>query len=54
MEKEDSLSALQEQANAALAWLEEAQGDIKGEYMRLLLTLILDLLETHLYSPVQS
>ena len=53
-EKEDSLSTLQEQANAALARLEEAQGDIKGEYMRLLLRLILDLPETYLYSLVQS
>jgi len=53
-EKEASLSTLQEQANAALAQLEEAQGDIKGEYMRFLLRLILDLPETYLYSLVQS
>ena len=53
-EKEDSLSTLQEQANAALAQLEEAQGDIKGEYMRFLLRLILDFPETYLYSLVQS
>ena len=53
-EKEASLSTLQEQANAALARLEEVQGDIKGEYMRLLLRLILDLPKTYLYSPVQS
>ena len=53
-EKEASLSTLQEQANAALARLEEVQGGIKGEYMRFLLRLILDLPETYLYSPVQS
>ena len=53
-EKEDSLSTLQEQANAALARLEDVQGDIKGEYMRLFLRLIFDLPETYLYSPVQS
>ena len=53
-EKEASLSTLQEQANTALARLEEAQGDIKGEYMRFLLRLILDLPEIYLYSLVQS
>ena len=53
-QKEDSLSTLQVQVNAALTRLEEAQGDIKGEYMRFLLRLILDLPETYLYSPVQS
>jgi hypothetical protein len=53
-EKEDSLSTLQEQANAAVARLEEAQGDIKGEYMRFLLRLILDLPKTYLYFLVQS
>ena len=54
VKEEASLSTLQEQVNAVLARLEEVQGDIKGEYMRLLLRLILDLPETYLYSPVQS
>ena len=53
-EKEASLPTLQVPANAALTRLEEAQGDIKGEYMRFLLRLILDLPETYLYSLVQS
>ena len=41
--KEASLSVSQERADAAQAELEEAQGCIKGEYMRFLLKLILGL-----------
>ena len=43
-EKEDSLSTLLAQADAALTRLEEAQGDIRGERMRFLLELILVML----------
>ena len=53
-EKEASLSTLQEQANATLAQLEKAQGDITGECMRFLLKSILDLLEAYLCFLVQS